>query len=257
VDTIAVHQADCNIKRNTQLLRTRSIAEKRRGESPGFDTGREYRNWITSQGDVAGDYSEREHIVHRRVEIEDRDETFDDVHDDTTSIPVLPEETASSPEVNINYEWGGDGVEFPYPSTKNCKRVTWRLAPSRRNINLTAGCHRETYDLDLLAFQAGSNASDEEETDYLEADIDGRLIKGVPLEIPEEDYILETTNDMPGQAHSTPAIDAGDLANVPDATRSAPQAAVENRENICIVEDAPEINFEFGDEPIIKLASCY
>jgi len=149
---------------------------------------------------VAGNHSVKEHIVHRRVEIKDRDETFDDVHEDTTSIPFPPEVTVSPLEVNVNYEWGRDGVNFPYPSTENRKKVTWRLAPSRRKINLTTGRHRESYDLDLLIFQAGSNASDEEETDYLEADIDGRLIKRVPLEIPEEDHIPEPTDDMPAQA---------------------------------------------------------
>jgi len=41
-----------------------------------------------------------------------------------------------------------------------------------------------------------------EETDYLEADIDGRLIKGVQLEIPEEDHIPEPTDDMPAQVNT-------------------------------------------------------
>jgi len=87
------------------------------------------------------------------------------------------------------------------------------LAPSRRHINLTAGRYRESYDLDLLPFQAGYYASDEDETDYLEADIDGHLIKGVQLEIPEEDSdITETPDDKPIQAHSTHTIAAGDLA---------------------------------------------
>jgi len=104
VDTIAMRQADRTIENNMQSLRTISIAENCRRESPGFDTGREYREWIASHGDVDGDHSVRKHIVHRSVKIEDRDETFDDVHEDTTSIPVPPEETVSLPEVNVIYE---------------------------------------------------------------------------------------------------------------------------------------------------------
>jgi len=33
--------------------------------------------------------------------------------------------------------------------------------------------YRESYDMDLLPFQAGSYATDEEETEYLESDLDG------------------------------------------------------------------------------------
>jgi len=111
----------------------------------------------------------------------------------------------------------------------------------------------ESYDLDLLAFQAGSYASDEEETTYLEADVDGRLIKGAQIETPEDDYIPGTTDNMPGQAHSTQTIDAGDLANEPNAIDSAPQAAIDTREDNLVVE-AAEIDIEFGDEPAIELA---
>jgi len=42
LDTIAVHQADPTINRHMQLRKTRSVGEKNRRESPGFDTGREY-----------------------------------------------------------------------------------------------------------------------------------------------------------------------------------------------------------------------
>jgi len=134
------------------------------------------------------------------------------------------------------------------------------LAPSRRHINLNAGRHRESYDLDLLAFQAGSYASDEEETDYLEADIDGHLIKGVQLEVPEEDYELtESTDKTPGQAPTTLAINAGDLANEPDDKESTPQAAIDTCEDTRLVEPEPEIDIEieFGKEPIIELSSYY
>jgi len=124
------------------------------------------------------------------------------------------------------------------------------------DIKLTEGRHRESYDLDLLPFQAGSYASDEGETEYLKSDIDSNLIRGVQLEAPEEYYdVTETTNEKPVQAHSTPEIDAEDLANQPEDTESTPQASVEAREDICIVETAPEIEIELGDEPTIELSS--
>jgi len=63
--------------------------------------------------------------------------------------------------------------------------------------------------------------------------------------------------DKPGQAHTTPAIDAGDLANEPETTNSAPQAAIEAREDNMILADIPEIDFEFGEEPTIELTSFY
>jgi len=79
----------------------------------------------------------------------------------------------------------------------------------------------------------------------------------VQLETPEDDYIPRTTDDMPGQAHSTLTIDAGDLANEPYAIDSAPQAAIDTREDNIVVEAAQEIDIEFGDEPVIELASYF
>jgi len=60
---------------------------------------------------------------------------------------------------------------------------------------------------------------------------------------------------MPGQAHSTAAIDAEDLANEPAKREPAPQAAIETREDNGIVEPAPEIDIKFGEEPTIELSS--
>jgi len=67
--------------------------------------------------------------------------------------------------------------------------------------------------MDLLPFQAGSYASNEEETEYLESDFDGNLVRGVQFKAPEEYYdVAEITDEKPVQAHSTPEIDAEDLA---------------------------------------------
>jgi len=151
-----------------------------------------------------------------------------------------------------------DGDDPLHPSTEHCEsRITWRTAPSRIPIGCKEGRYRESYDLDLLAFQAGSYASDEEETTYLNSDVDGHLIKGVQLKIPEDDSIPGNTDDKPGQAHTTPAIDAGDLANEPETINSAPQAAIKTREDIIILAGIPEIEFEFGEEPTIELTSFY
>jgi len=109
-----------------------------------------------------------------------------------------------------------------------------------------------------LPFQAGSYASNEEEVEYLDTDLDGRLIRGVQFEAPEEDYdIAETTDEKPGQVNSTPAIDAEDLAGDPAEIEAAPQAALETKEDTCIVEPVPEIDIEFGEEPTIELSSFY
>jgi len=205
---------------------------------------------MASYGDVAGTSRGRSSQAHRKVTFDNKDETFVDVEETAilTPIPLDP------PEETVNNEWGVDGDDSPHRSTEHRERITWRLVPSRRHINLPAGLHRDSYDLNLLAFQAGSYASDEGETDYLEADIDGHLIKGVQLEVPEKDYELtETTNETPGQAPTTLAINAGDLANEPDDKEPTPQAAIDTCENTRIVEPVPEIDIEieFGEEPII------
>jgi len=117
--------------------------------------------------------------------------------------------------------------------------------------------------MDLLPFQAGSDASNEEETDYLNVILNGELIDGVQLETPEAD---DDTDDRPGQVHST------------TETYKAHSAAAHLDSNVCALEPnegnpqlpaietscdtrevllAPEIEFEFGDEPIIELSSYY
>jgi len=59
--------------------------------------------------------------------------------------------------------------------------------------------------MNLLPFEAGSYSSDEEEVEYLDTDLDGRLISGVQLKASEEDYdATETTDDKPGQAYTNP-----------------------------------------------------
>jgi len=157
----------------------------------------------------------------------------------------------------INNALGVDGDDPPHPSTEHGERRARHLAPSRRHINLTSGRNRESYDLDLLAFQAGSYASDEEETTCLELDIDGRLVRGVQLATPEEDDDLNKTDDKPTQAHTTALIDAEDLANESEIISSTPQAATETIEDNIVLEAILDIDFEFGDEPAIELATYY
>jgi len=237
VDTVALRQVDRNINRHLKMIKTQKIGKKRQRESPGFDTNRKYREWIASQGDVASDRGTIQCATHRRVTFDD--ETFEDSEEIVPPGPALAEA--------VNNEWGVDGDDHPHPSTEHRERITWRLAPSKRHINLNEGHFRESYDLDLLAFQAGSYASDEEETTYLNADIDSRLIKGVQLATPEEgDDLTEPTEDMPGQAHATPTVDAKDLANEPEEINAIPLAAIDTSEDNIVVESAPEIDCEFG-----------
>jgi len=158
----------------------------------------------------------------------------------------------------INYEWGRDGVDFPHPATEHRERYTWRLAPSRVHTSLAEPRHRESYDMDFLAFQAAADASDEEESSYLEVDLCGNPVKRVPTESPEtDDEYTTTTDDKPGQAHSTPPVDVSDLANEPQADNQAPQASIETSGYTIIVETVPEIEFEFGSEPVIEQSSFY
>jgi len=122
--------------------------------------------------------------------------------------------------------------------------------------------------MDLLPVQAGSYASDEEETDYLETNLDGELIDGVKLETTEGDEdIISTTDDRPGQVYSTDRTYKAGLTTQSDSTVRAcdsakdeckkPQAAIDTSEDTRIVEVASEIEFEIGDEPIIELSSYY
>jgi len=232
-----MRQTDRQPDRQIEMLKARSAGVKQHHETPGEDARCRYQEWLASHGDVAGEPVVNETKLHRRLTFDSRAGVCNDA-----------EEIA-------NNEWGVDGDDPPQTSTEYREKRARHLAPSRRLINPTSGCYRESYDLDLLAFQAGSYASDEEETTYLESDFDGRLIKGVQLAIPEEDYDLdETTEDRPTQAHTTAPIDAEDLANEPEIISSTPQAAIETSEDNILVEAIPEIDFEFGDEPAIELA---
>jgi len=216
IDTVAVRATNINIDRHVQMLKTKSAGQKRQRESPGFDPNREYREWIASHGDVAGDPGVGSSQSYRRVTFDDKNKVFGDADEAAISTHILLKES-------VNNEWGGDGDDSSHSPVEHREQFTRRLAPSRRHINHTAGRYKESYDLDLLPFQAGSYASDKDETDYLEADIDGPLIRGVQLEIPMEDSdVTETPDDKPVQAHSTPTIAAGDLANEPEKTESTP-----------------------------------
>jgi len=125
--------------------------------------------------------------------------------------------------------------------------------------------YRVSYDMDLLPFQAGFYASDEEKTEYQETDLDGKLISGVKFELPEiDDDVLATTDDRPGQVHSTYKTYKAGLATQPDSTVHAceadvrdiqPQAAIETSCDTREVLLAPEIEFEFGEVPTIELSS--
>jgi len=119
--------------------------------------------------------------------------------------------------------------------------------------------------MDLLPFQAGLYASDEEETEYLESDLDCNPTRGVKLEAPEEDDdVTEIPDNRPGQAHATDETYEAGLATQPDSSVCAqvpetreilPQAAVETSEDTRTVEAAPDIEFDFGDEPTIEISS--
>jgi len=151
------------------MLRARSIGIKRQHESPGVEANRRYLSWVASLGDVTGGSCVSPSHLHRRVTIDDENETFGDA-----SEAVQP--TAISLEGTVNSEWGVDGDGPPHPSTEHREgQITWRSAPSRIPLSYKEGRYRESYDLDLLAFQAGLYASDEEETTYLESDVDGHL----------------------------------------------------------------------------------
>jgi len=115
--------------------------------------------------------------------------------------------------------------------------------------------------MDLLPFQVSANASDEEEADYLDVNLDSELIDGVNLEAPEadDDLIMNTPDDKPGQVHTTETYkahlaaahqDSDVFAQKPEEKKLQLQAidtSCDTREVLL----APEIEIEFGDEPII------
>jgi len=164
IDTVAVRATNIIIDRHVEMLKTRSVGQKRQRESPGCDPNREFQEWIASHGDVASDPVVGSSQSHRRVTFDDKNEVFGDADEAPISTHIPLEKT-------VNNEWGVDGDDSPHPSTEHRERYTWRASPSRRLINLTAGRHRESYDLDLLPFQAGSYASDEMEVEYLDTDL--------------------------------------------------------------------------------------
>jgi len=88
-------------------------------------------------------------------------------------------------KVLTNSEGGVDENVYSHPSIDQKERTTWRLASSRILIRPTKKRYRVSYDMDLLPFQAGADASDDEETDYLDINLDGKLIDGVKLETPK------------------------------------------------------------------------
>jgi len=117
--------------------------------------------------------------------------------------------------------------------------------------------------MDLLPFKAGADASDEEETNYLDVNLDGELIDGVKLETPEED---DDPDDKPGKVHSTTEtykaysaaahLDSDVCALESEEERlqlPAIETSCDTREVLLV----PEIDFEFGDEPIIEISSYY
>jgi len=64
----------------------------------------------------------------------------------------------------------------------------------------------------------------------------------VQLEAPEEYHdVTETTDEKPAQAHSTPEIDAEDLANQPEEIQSTPQVAIYTRKDTSTVKAVPDI----------------
>jgi len=207
-DTVAVRKADSLTDRNVQMMSARSIGQKRQRESPGFDRNCEFKEWIASHGDVTGDRKTGGPRPYRRVTF-DQPETFDVAGE-------LAEPTPVPTEGVINNEWGVDGDDSSHPSTEHRERITWHLAPSRILIRHTEERYRVSYDMDLLPFQAGS---DEEETDYLETNLDGELISGVKLEVPEGDEdLVKTTEGRLGQVYSTDRTCTASLAIQPDST---------------------------------------
>jgi len=86
IDTVAVRKTDSLINKHVQMLRTRSIGQKRQHEAPGFDKDYEYRNWIASHGDVAGDLCVRRSMSYKRVTFDD--ETFGDTEEVATPAPI-------------------------------------------------------------------------------------------------------------------------------------------------------------------------
>jgi len=83
---------------------------------------------------------------------------------------------------------------------------------------------------------------------------------------PARFHVLETTDDRPVQVRSTYKTYKAGLATQPDSTVRAceldakkiqPQTAIETSCDTPEVLLAPEIDFEFGEEPTIELSSYY
>jgi len=114
VNTVAVRKNDYIFDGHLQMLRTRSIGQKRQRESPGFDKNKEYKDWIASHGDVPCGPEFGGPRSYRRVTFDDHTETFKDVEGGALLTSPPTEEV-------INTEWGLTTLSFPthLPNTEN------------------------------------------------------------------------------------------------------------------------------------------
>jgi len=105
-DTVAVRKVDHFIDGHLQMMQARSIGQKGQRELPGFDKNKEFKDWITSHGDVTCGPETGGPRSYRRVTFNDQRETFDDIEGGAVSTSPPTEEV-------INTEWGVDSDLFP------------------------------------------------------------------------------------------------------------------------------------------------
>jgi len=172
VDTVAVHRTGYFVDGQLQMLRARSVAQKRHRESPGYDNNQEFKECIASNGAVepCGSGVERPQSS-RKITFEDQSDPFENAEGNAEGGAVsTPPPTEA---VNTNSEWGVDKDVSSHPSIDRRERLIWKLAPSTILIRPTEERYRVSYDMDLLPLQAGADESSEQEEDYLDVNLDG------------------------------------------------------------------------------------
>jgi len=132
--------------------------------------------------------------------------------------------------------------------------------------------------MDLLTFQAGADASSEEDEDYIDLNLDGNPVSGVKIELPEEDEEELTVypprsptttypDDEHNGAYATTESDkvnrsAGQQEDKATAQeqgeeRNYPQATFPPGDDTRTVLSAPEIDFDADDELVVNATSYY
>jgi len=147
--------------------------------------------------------------------------------------------------------WFEDGCVPLNPSTEHRERTVWKAAPSCLLIDLNPR-FRTPVDTDLLPFQAGVDASSEEQEDYLECDLKGELVGCVGIELLEDDEDIENKEPRKNEPDPDDKYSCTHSTNDKDTVH----LAIHWQEDNIPGHESVEVEFS-DDEPVIEIISYY